>query len=125
MALESGRVNFYREAVIQLRFRQGAVINCVVDTGFDGALMLPRVFVPQIQISVIGELTFEMVGGARMSADVGLTDIDWLGSLRQVEVIISEGEDALIGTELLIATNLNIDYQTSNVAISSRSNFSL
>ena len=125
MALESGRVNSHREAVVLLRFRNGAVIECVVDTGFDGALMLPRVFVPQIQIAIIGELTFEMVGGARMSGDVGLTDISWLGRWRQIEVIVSEGEDALIGTELLIATTLTIDYQSSSLAISTRENISI
>jgi clan AA aspartic protease len=124
MALESGRVNSHREAVVLLRFRNGAVIECVVDTGFDGALMLPRVFVPKIQIAIIGELTLEMVGGARMSADVGVTDISWLGRWRQIEVIVSEGEDALIGTELLIATTLTIDYQSSSLAISTRENIS-
>ena len=111
--------------MVLLRFRNGAVIECVVDTGFDGALMLPRVFVPQIQIAIIGELTFEVVGGARMSADVGLTDISWMGKWRQIEVIVSEGEDALIGTELLIATTLTIDYQSSSLAISTRENISI
>lgn len=56
--------------MVLLRFRDGAAIECVVDTGFDGALMLPRAFVSQIQVAVIGELTFEMVGGAKMSAEV-------------------------------------------------------
>jgi len=61
MALESGRVNSHREAVVLLRFRNGAVIEC---------------------------------------------------------------EDALIGTELLIATTLTIDYQSSSLAISTRENIS-
>lgn len=81
--------------------------------------MLPRAFVSQIQIAVIGELTFEMVGGASMSAEVGLTNIDWLGRLREVEVIVSEGDDALAGTELLIGTTLVIDYPSRSLAISS------
>jgi hypothetical protein len=84
--------------------------------------MLPRWFVAQIEIPIVGELTFEMVGGARMSAEVGLTDLDWLGRLRQVEVIVSESEDALIGTELLIASTLIIDYPSSSLAISTREN---
>ena len=71
MALEAGRVNSYREALVLVRFRDGAAIECVVDTGFDGGLMLPRAIASQIQIPIIGELTFEMVGGARLSADVG------------------------------------------------------
>lgn len=64
---------------------------------------------------------FEMVGGARMIAEIGLIDIEWIGDQRQVEVVVSEGDDALIGTELLIATTLTIDYQTSTVAISTGS----
>ena len=107
------------EALVQVHFQGGEEIECVLDTGFDGGLMLPRAFAAQFQIPVIGELTFEMVGGAKMSAEIGLTDIDWLGELRKVEVIISEGNDALIGTELLIATTLVIDYQKHRLAISS------
>jgi clan AA aspartic protease len=122
MALESGRVNSYREALVLVRFQDGGEIECVLDTGFDGGLMLPRAFVSQTRIPLIGELTFEMVGGARMPAEIGLTDIDWLGELRKVEVIISEGNDALIGTELLIGTTLTIDYQSSQWAISTREN---
>ncbi|MGI9067549.1 MAG: hypothetical protein ACR2HX_14250 [Pyrinomonadaceae bacterium] len=122
MALESGRVNSYREALIPVRFRNGGAIECVLDTGFDGGLMLPRAFVSQIQTPVIGKLTFEMVGGARMSAEIGLTDIEWLGELRKVEVIVSEGNDALIGTELLIATTLLIDYTASILKISTHEN---
>src|SRR5882762_3699128 len=110
MALESGRVDSYREALVLVRLLDGAAIERIVDTGFDGGLMLPRAFVSQTRIPIIGELTFEMVGGAKMSAEIGLTEIDWLGRLRQVEVIVSEGDDALIGTELLIATTLVIDY---------------
>jgi clan AA aspartic protease len=118
MALESGTVNSHREALVLVRFRDGTAIDCVVDTGFDGGLMLPRSFVSELQIPIIGELTFEMVGGARMSAEIGLGDIEWLGEAREVEVIVSEAEDALIGTELLIAATLIIDYSSSRVEIS-------
>ena len=48
-----------------------------------------------------------------MSAHVGLTDLEWLGELRKVEVTVIEGDDALIGTELLIATTVTIDYPST------------
>jgi clan AA aspartic protease len=120
MALESGRVNSFREALVRVRFREDAAIECVVDTGFNGALVLPRVFISQVQIPMIGESTFGMVGGATMSAEIGLTHIRWLGELREVEVIVSEGDDALIGTELLTASTLIVDYTSGRVAISTR-----
>lgn len=122
MALESGRVNSYREALVLVRFRDGAAIECVVDTGFDGGLMLPHAFVSQIQLPIIGKLAFEMVGGARMSAEIGLGDIEWLGESRKVEVIASEADDALIGTELLIGTTLIIDYPSSSLTIATHEN---
>ena len=75
MARESGRVNSFREALILVRFRRGARFECVLDTGFDGGLLLPRQFVSQIQIPIVGELAFEMVGGARMTAEIGLIDV--------------------------------------------------
>jgi predicted aspartyl protease len=53
-----------------------------------------------------------------MSAEVGLTEIEWLGRLRQVEVIISEGDDSLVGTELLVNTTLVIDYRSGSLTIS-------
>ena len=118
MELESGRVNSYREALVLVRLGDGATIECVVDTGFDGGLMLPRAFVSQIQIPIIGELTFEMVGGAKMSAEIGITNIKWLGELHEVEVIVSESDDALIGTELLMATTLIIGLPANTLTIS-------
>jgi hypothetical protein len=37
-----------------------------------------------------------------MTADVALAEIEWLDMRRMVEVVISEGNDALISTELLV-----------------------
>jgi predicted aspartyl protease len=101
MANESGKVNPFREALIEVKFPGGAAIECVVDTGFDGGLMLPRTLAEGLQVHLLGELVFEMVGGARMSAPVGLANIEWLNKSREIEVILGRGNDVLIGTELL------------------------
>ena len=118
MANESGKVNPFREALVPLRFSSGAAIECVVDTGFDGGLMLPQSLAEDLQIQLLGELVFEMVGGAKVSAPVGLGNIEWLHKLREIEVILGQGIDVLIGTELLVGTTLTIDYITSVVTIS-------
>ncbi|HEX3280938.1 MAG TPA: hypothetical protein VHR36_06865 [Pyrinomonadaceae bacterium] len=122
MANESGKVNLFREALIEVKFSAGASIECVVDTGFDGGLMLPRTLADGLQIQLLGELVFEMVGGARMSAPVGLANIEWLNKAREIEVIPGGGNDVLIGTELLAGTSLTIDYTSSVVTISDRPN---
>lgn len=53
-----------------------------------------------------------------MTADVALGEIDWLGERRSVEVILSESNDALVGTEMLEAAKLTIDYAARLVTIS-------
>jgi predicted aspartyl protease len=56
-----------------------------------------------------------------MIGQVALAKIEWLDEEREVEVVISDGYDALIGTELLIGTMLNINYITRVVTISNAS----
>ena len=80
--------------------------------------MLPRTLAEDLQIQLLGELVFEMVGGAKMSAPVGLGNIEWLHKLREIEVILGQGDDVLIGTELLVGTTLIIDYAANVVTIS-------
>ena len=80
--------------------------------------MLPRTLAEDFQIQLLGELVFEMVGGAKMSAPVGLGNIEWLHKLRDIEIILGQGNDVLIGTELLVGTTLIIDYASNVVTIS-------
>lgn len=53
-----------------------------------------------------------------MSADVALGEIEWLGQDRIVEVILSRGNDALIGTEMLEGAKLIVDYANRLTTIS-------
>jgi len=118
MPQESGSINSHREAVVEMHFVQGVTFDCVVDTGFDGAIILPASFVESLNLPIVARLVFELVGGARMTADVALAEIEWLGQSRTVEVILSEGEDALLGTEMFEGAKLVIDYPNRSVLIS-------
>jgi clan AA aspartic protease len=110
MSHESGEVTNSREARVRVRFAGGEVAECIVDTGFDGALMLPRAFVKRLQLPLVGRLIFQVVGGARVSTDMALAEVEWLGARRIFEVIVGEGEDSLLGTEMLVGARLTIDY---------------
>lgn len=110
MSLESGEVTDSREARVSLRFAGGGAVECVIDTGFDGALLLPRGLVERLRLPIVGRLVFQVVGGARTSADVALAEVDWLGAARVFEVIVGAGEDSLLGTEMLDGSRLLIDY---------------
>jgi clan AA aspartic protease len=116
MAEETGRVSAAREALLRLRLSAGETVECLVDTGFTGALVLPQSLVMRLGLPVVGREVFEMVGGRRFVAGVALAEVEWLGAERTVRVIVSE--DTLLGTELLDGTKLAIDYVAHTLTIS-------
>ncbi|MEJ7575924.1 MAG: hypothetical protein WKF74_02845 [Pyrinomonadaceae bacterium] len=118
MAHESGSVTGTREAVLRVRFDGGEIVECAIDTGFNGHLVLPRSVVSHLGLPVIGREIFETVSENFITADLAEANIAWLGQVRTVEVIVSEGEDSLLGTGLLDGTRLTINYVTHTVTIS-------
>lgn len=116
MAKETGRVTATREALLRLRLSAGETVECLVDTGFTGALVLPQALVTRLKLPVVGREVFEMVGGRQFVASVAFADIEWLGETRTVRVIVSD--DTLLGTELLEETRLTIDYIDHTLSVS-------
>jgi clan AA aspartic protease len=116
MAEEAGRVSAAREALLRLRLTAGETVECLVDTGFTGALVLPQNLVMRLNLPVVGREVFEMVGGRQFVADVALAEVEWLGATKTVRIIVSD--DRLLGTELLDGTRLVIDYVAHTLTIS-------
>ena|SRR5438132_14369669 len=92
-------------------------MECVVDTGFSGALMLPREIIEGSSIPIIGKEKFELVSGRFIVASLALIEIDWLNQRKLVRAVISDGADALIGTELLDGSRLVVDYILDQVTL--------
>ncbi|HKC65475.1 MAG TPA: hypothetical protein VKB86_17670 [Pyrinomonadaceae bacterium] len=56
MAREDGSVNAQLEAWLRIRATNGETIECLVDTGFNGALMLPRSEAVRLRLTVLGRV---------------------------------------------------------------------
>ena len=67
---------------------------------------------------LLGQVPIIGVSRARLIADIAELEVEWLDERRTVEVIISEGEDALVGTGMLDGTQLLIDYVAHTVTVS-------
>lgn len=117
MAREDGSVNARREAWLRVRTSTGETLDCLIDTGFDGALVLPRSEATRLNLTVLGRVPIIGVGGIRAIADIAELEIKWLGEGRAVEVIISDEEDSLLGTELLDGSRLVVDYINYTVTV--------
>ena len=116
----AGSVNDRLEPVITVRLVGGpegwTEVECVVDTGFIGAaLVLPRDVIDGLGLVISGHEQFDMVGGARTSADITVGQVEWLGEVRSVLIIV--GESYLVGSHLLDGTRLTIDYRQRTVSV--------
>ncbi len=115
---EDGSVNAQLEAWLRVQATNGELIECLIDTGFNGALVLPRAEAVRLNLVVLGRVPIIGVGRARMVADIAELEVKWLGKSRAVEVIISDGDDSLLGTELLDGSRLVVDYSAYTVTVS-------
>lgn len=118
MAQELGWVNDRLEPIIPVRFVNGATIDCVIDTGFDGLLMLPQKFVRENGFLILGWQNFHGVGQIQPSrVNAAVAGIKWLGDDFDAEILVSPLGFALVGATLLLDTRLTIDYAAATVVI--------
>lgn len=117
MAEEKGVVNKNSEAVLQIKLQNGVVIESVLDTGFNGTLFLPRKFVEENAMRFLGLETVELVEKISTEIETALAEIIWLGEKISVHIFVSETDEALIGTDLLSDSLLEIDYKNLMVKI--------
>jgi clan AA aspartic protease len=122
MALEDGSVNARREAWLRVRTSGGETLDLLIDTGFDGALVLPRSEATRINLTVLGRVPIIGVGRMRSVADIVEREVEWLGEQRAVEVIISDGEDSPLGTLMLDGSRLVVDYVNYTVTVGDEMN---
>lgn len=118
MAREDGSVNGRLEAWLKVRTSAGDFLDLLIDTGFDGALVLPRTDATRLNLTVLGRVSIIGVGRIRSVVDIAELEIGWLGESRAVEVIISDGDDSLLGTTMLDNSRLVIDYFNHTVTVS-------
>jgi clan AA aspartic protease len=117
MAEEKGVVNENLEAVLEIRLINGSIIECVIDTGFNGSLLLPRNFVEANSMFFVGSEEVELAEEIKAEIETALADIKWLDEEFSARIFVSEAGEALIGTEMLADTLLEIDYSNRTVKI--------
>lgn len=118
MARGMDSVNAQLEAWLRVQATNGEIIECLIDTGFNGALVINALGHRAAKLTVLGRVPIIGVGRARMVADIAEQEIKWLNQTGAVEVIISDGDDSLLGAELLDGSRLVIDFTAHTVTVS-------
>jgi predicted aspartyl protease len=127
LSKEAGRIDYRGRPIVRLETLAGETFLALVDTGFNGQLLLSdqdarvlgfKVDTTSVKASLAGDIVEKMNSGRGI--------IKWMGKQRQVELIVSSKRPALrrdddpialIGSGLLTPHLLFIDYQTKSVEI--------
>jgi len=80
---------------------QSIQIPALIDTGFDGYLSVPVYFAQELNLEILGETEVELANGQQYTVKIALLRIEFDKYLIEVETILGEDQEALIGTSLL------------------------
>jgi clan AA aspartic protease len=100
--------------------RQTIELTAVVDTGFDGDLCIPTRVAVQLGLELIGEQPVELADGTQRGQLVFAGSVRFFGETREVQIMLTDSEDALIGTSLLNHYPLAIEFPGGQVKVRPR-----
>ena|ERR1051325_363066 len=83
-------------------------VECLLDTGFDGELVLPFDIIRQLDCTYAGEREITLADRTLREVDTYDVRISWLGEERLVEAILLDGRP-LVGGKLLEDTLIQIE----------------
>ncbi len=95
----------------------GLRTEVVVDTGFDGASWLPTAFLASLNLELISTQRFSVADGHTVDSQVFSGKMIWFGKEIEVEIVATESNNALLGTELLRECALFIHFPTKRIEI--------
>lgn len=110
-----GSINENGELLIKLTiigFRGETVVAGILDTGFNGAILLPAAIIAELGMDLRATGMSRLADGSRTRDLTFNGKIRWMGKVVPAEVILSFGDETLIGTELLENCKIVIDYPT-------------
>jgi clan AA aspartic protease len=96
---------------LTIRLSKGfsTVVNCVIDTGFEGYLTLPIETIVELNLPCAGRINANLADNSSVSTEVYWATISWCGGDREITVL-AMGQRPLIGTSLLENYHLSIDF---------------
>jgi clan AA aspartic protease len=117
MAQEKGFVTESLDAILTIKLATGSQIEGAIDTGFNGFLLLPRRFIEDNSLPLVGTESVVMVEQNITEVEVAAGEVIWLDSKLAVRILVSENDECLIGTQMLVDTKLEINYKNFSVKI--------
>jgi clan AA aspartic protease len=110
----TGRVTADQEAIVRIQVlgptKQPAVVEAVIDTGYDGFLTLPASLVRDLDLPFAGTTLATLGDGKDVRMDIFLAAILWEEEPSEVLVLAAEG-GVLLGMAMLSGSRLTLDVE--------------
>lgn len=106
-----------RTDVVVRGARRKVTVTAVIDTGFDGDICLPTKVATELGLELIGAASVELADGSQHKELVFRGSAVFLGKRRRVEILLTESEEALLGTGLLAGCRMSVDFDTGKVRL--------
>jgi predicted aspartyl protease len=91
--------------------------QAIIDTGFNGDLELPAPLRQHLNAQFVGRLTSLLAANQSIEEDVYLVDFQFDGARIRAEATFVEGNELLIGTGMLQAYRLLVDFPANTVSL--------
>jgi clan AA aspartic protease len=114
--LITGFVSAEGEPIVVLEVA-GRYWDAVVDTGFNGDLELPVALKRKLRSRFVGQMTSLLAGNQRIDQDTYQVDFPFDGQIMLAEATFVAGRQILLGTRLLKAYRLEIDFPNGTLRL--------
>lgn len=91
--------------------QQFIAFNPIVDTGFSGDLQLPIDDIARLDLTATEKIKTQLADGQVVEADVYSATALWLENPITIDIIASERDIQLIGTNLFWGTSMTVKWQ--------------
>jgi predicted aspartyl protease len=111
-----GEVDSRGTPVVRLSIA-GREWTAVIDTGFDGFVLIPTVLASEFKSRLLGDAELVLSGGQVVRQKMFALDFPFDGETRPVRAIFAPVQELLVGTQLLSSHRLEINFVTRSVLL--------
>jgi len=92
-------------------------VDCFIDTGYTGGLSLPDSFRSLINMDRISFQDFEIGNGSIMTVEMYKVKIRYEKVEKNISLMFTKGDDALVGIEFLTGFKLTLDLKKFTISL--------
>ena len=92
-------------------------IDVLIDTGFNGELMLPLSKIEKLNLKSVGDESYKTASGDVINTTFYFANLNWFNRNIKVGVLATTGENALLGMGLILPQTLLISATKGRVEI--------